>query len=125
MARHTRHSQAEEDAEQRAPGQAQTQEAEGREAESSAETNGGSGRASRTRITPEQMAPPEGGPALTGEEEASAMERAEEMVDRIAEKVGQYTSIFGRQLLRLGARAREELEDMWAEAQEIRRRAQP
>jgi hypothetical protein len=49
------------------------------------------------------------------------MERAEEMVDRLAEKVAQFTSTLGRQILRLGARAREEAEDIWAEAQDVRR----
>jgi len=48
------------------------------------------------------------------------MKRAEDMVDRIAEKVAQFTASFGRQLLRMGARAREEAEDIWAEAQHIR-----
>ena len=47
--------------------------------------------------------------------------RAEEVIDRVAERVGQFTSYLGRQVLRLGARAREEAEDMWAEAQSIRR----
>jgi hypothetical protein len=49
------------------------------------------------------------------------MRRAEEMIDRVASQVGQFTSYLGRQILRLGARAREEAEDMWAEAQNIRR----
>jgi hypothetical protein len=51
----------------------------------------------------------------------SSMERAEEMVDRIAERVSHLTSVCGRKLLRLAARAREEAEDIWAEAQSIRR----
>jgi len=57
--------------------------------------------------------------------EASTMDRAEEMVDHLAQKVAHYTSAFGRALLRLGARAREEAEDIWAEAQNIRRGGQP
>jgi hypothetical protein len=48
------------------------------------------------------------------------VERAEQMVDQIAERVGHYTSVVGRQLLRMGMRAREEAEDMWAEARSIR-----
>jgi hypothetical protein len=51
--------------------------------------------------------------------------RAEELIDRVADRVGQFTSYLGRQVLRLGARAREEAEDMWAEAQSIRRGRQP
>ena len=50
------------------------------------------------------------------------VERAEQMIDQFAERVGHYTSVVGRQLLRLGMRAREEAEDMWAEAQSIRDR---
>jgi hypothetical protein len=53
------------------------------------------------------------------------MRRAEEMIDRVAERVGEFTSYLGRKILRLGARAREEAEDMWAEAQSIRRGRQP
>jgi hypothetical protein len=53
------------------------------------------------------------------------MERAEEIVDRVAERVSQLTSTWGRKLLRLTARVREEAEDIWAEAQSIRRGEQP
>ena len=49
------------------------------------------------------------------------MQRAEEMVDRMADRVGEFTSYLGRKILQLGARAREEAEDIWAEAQSIRR----
>jgi hypothetical protein len=55
----------------------------------------------------------------------SSTERAEEIVDRVAERVSQLTSEWGRKLLRLAARAREEAEDIWAEAQSIRRGDQP
>src|SRR5437764_11326792 len=50
-----------------------------------------------------------------------SMQRAEEMVDRWGERVGYYATVAGHQLLRLAARAREEVEDIWAEAQSIRR----
>jgi hypothetical protein len=48
------------------------------------------------------------------------MQRAEEMVDRLGEQVGQYVSAFGHNILKWAARAREEAEDIWAEAQAIR-----
>jgi hypothetical protein len=57
--------------------------------------------------------------------ERSRMERAEEMVDRMAERVSEFTSVWGRKVLRLAARAREEAEDIWAEAQAIRRGETP
>jgi hypothetical protein len=47
--------------------------------------------------------------------------RAEQMVDRLAERVAGFTSTWGRRVLWLGARVKEEAEDMWAEAQSIRR----
>jgi hypothetical protein len=58
----------------------------------------------------------------TGADEArrEAMQRAEEMVDRMGEKIGHYASEFGHTVLRWFARAREEAEDIWAEAQAIR-----
>ncbi|HEY7330325.1 MAG TPA: hypothetical protein VH592_21985 [Gemmataceae bacterium] len=49
-----------------------------------------------------------------------AMRRAEEMVDRIGEQVGHYVSVLGHNILKWAARAREEAEDIWAEAQAIR-----
>jgi hypothetical protein len=61
-------------------------------------------------------------PAEAGADHA-AMQRAEEMVDRIAERIGHYAQVFGHEVLRLGARAREEAEDIWAEAQHIRQRS--
>ena len=53
------------------------------------------------------------------------MERAEEVVDRLGQRAGQIGSEVGQRLLRLAARAREEAEDIWAEAQSMRRREQP
>ena len=50
-----------------------------------------------------------------------AVARAEEMVDRMADRLGHYASVVGNKLLWLAARAREEADDIWAEAQAIRR----
>jgi hypothetical protein len=52
------------------------------------------------------------------------MQRAEEMADRLGEQVGQYVSAFGHSVLKWFARAREEAEDIWAEAQALRQRRQ-
>jgi hypothetical protein len=49
------------------------------------------------------------------------MRHAEEWVDQIGARVGEATAYLGHQLLRLGARLREEAEDIWAEAQNLRR----
>ena len=49
------------------------------------------------------------------------MDRADELVDRIAERVSTYTARWGRGVLRLFSRVREEAEDIWGEAQSIRR----
>ena len=48
--------------------------------------------------------------------------RAEALVDRAGERIGHFASLIGRRLVRMAARAREEAEDIWAEAQEVRRR---
>lgn len=50
------------------------------------------------------------------------MRRAEELVDDAGERIGHFASLVGGQLLRIAARAREEAEDIWVEAQSIRRR---
>lgn len=51
-----------------------------------------------------------------------ATARAEELLDRAGEQVGRFASELGVRLRRAAARAREEAEDVWAEAQALRRR---
>lgn len=55
-----------------------------------------------------------------GEKGAQSMERSEELVDRATQRLSQYTALAGFQIQRAAARLREEAEDMWAEAQNIR-----
>ena len=52
-------------------------------------------------------------------------ERAEELVDRMGQTLGDLASRLSLQILRGVARAREEAEDMWAEAQAIHHGDQP
>lgn len=51
----------------------------------------------------------------------TATARAEELVDRLGERVGYLASLAGWRILRTTALAREEAEDIWAEAQSVRR----
>jgi hypothetical protein len=51
-----------------------------------------------------------------------AFERAEELADQWAEQISQYTATLGQNILKWASRAREEAEDIWAEAQAIRER---
>lgn len=46
--------------------------------------------------------------------------RAEELVDRAGERVGQFATTLRQRLQVVAARAREEAEDIWAEAQSKR-----
>ena len=62
-----------------------------------------------------------GGPIKDQGDRRSATERAEATVDRLGERIGVLAAIAGFQLRRLAARAREEAEDVWAEAQSVRR----
>jgi len=55
----------------------------------------------------------------------SATERAEVLVDLLGQRVGVFASVAGFQILRLAARAREEAQDLWAEAQSVRRARGP
>lgn len=55
-----------------------------------------------------------------GRSKRPATERAEELVDRLGESVGQFASLAGLRLLRVAALVREEAEDVWAEAQSVR-----
>ena len=90
-------------------GATQTQSHEGSENESGPAGNGAARQ-------------PVGAP---GGIDPETMRRAEELVDRMGERIGHYVSFLGRGVLKLAARAREGAEDIWAEAQEIRHREQP
>lgn len=61
-------------------------------------------------------------PAIARSEESSKppKERAEELVDQFGQRFGHFAALTGLQIQRVTARAREEVEDMWAEAQNIR-----
>ena len=56
-----------------------------------------------------------------GRQSQPATERAEELVDRMGESVGYLASLAGWRLLRAAAFVREGAEDVWAEAQSVRR----
>ena len=53
--------------------------------------------------------------------ETSHVDRAEQMVERVAENVSSFTAKWGRRAWSIVSRVREEAEDMWSEAQSIRR----
>ncbi len=55
-----------------------------------------------------------------GEQEQSATARAEEVFDDAGQRVGQFALIAGQYLRQFTARAREEAEDIWVEAQNVR-----
>jgi hypothetical protein len=63
------------------------------------------------------------GTAVAQTEEAGrpATEQAEEMVDRVGQRISYSTALAGLQIQRAAARMREEAEDMWAQAQNLRR----
>lgn len=52
--------------------------------------------------------------------ERPATERAEEVVDRLAQGIGRFAALASLRVLKVAALVREEAEDMWAEAQNIR-----
>jgi hypothetical protein len=58
-------------------------------------------------------------------DDRSGLDRAEAVVDSIAAKLSTTASTWGRQLLRLGSRARESLQDFWAEVQDVRHGKKP
>lgn len=62
--------------------------------------------------------------ARTADGQTETMKRAEEMVDWLGDRARHYTSVAGYYLLWAASRVREEAEDMWAEAQTIRRKPQ-
>ena len=56
-----------------------------------------------------------------GQSQSKPAERAEVLVDQFGERLGHFLSVAGYQVRKATARAREEAEDIWAEAQAIRR----
>jgi hypothetical protein len=62
-------------------------------------------------------------PGETGPQ--TVMQRAEETADHLGERIRHYASVVGFQILRFAARVKEEAEDIWAEAQCIRRGGPP
>jgi hypothetical protein len=54
------------------------------------------------------------------QEQQPTVERAEEMVDTMGQRFSLIGTIIGLQSQRVGSRIREQFEDMWAEAQQIR-----
>ena len=50
-----------------------------------------------------------------------AMERAEELVDQAGQRAGQWMEVNGLRMRRALAFAREEIEDIWVDAREVRR----
>ncbi len=77
------------------------------------------GRTTAVAVAPEPAeAPPNGAAAA----DASSVARAEQIADRLAERCAEVTSACVRKLAWLTARAREAAEDLWAEAQSIRRK---
>jgi len=54
-----------------------------------------------------------------------AEERAEELVDRVGQTMTRWAGLAALRILKVTALAREAAEDVWAEAQSIRRRERP
>lgn len=63
---------------------------------------------------------PKATPSDGGAGEESATARAEQVFDDAGQRVGQFALIAGQYLRQFTARAREEAEDIWVEAQNIR-----
>jgi hypothetical protein len=63
-----------------------------------------------------------GQPAISPAEEPAklAQERAEKLVDAMGQRPGRFAAFVRLQVRKAAARAREEAEDVWAEAQNIR-----
>ena len=66
---------------------------------------------------PSQPAP---APREAGKSSQLAMEKADQLVGQLEQRIGHFTSLISLQVLKAAARMREEAEDMWAEAQSIR-----
>jgi hypothetical protein len=69
---------------------------------------------------------PHPSPEATGAaDDRSGLDRAEEMVDYVAERISSLTSDWGRKFLRLSSRVRESAQDFWAEVEDFRQGKKP
>jgi hypothetical protein len=80
--------------------------------------NGATGPATEA---PAQETPSSDSQPAPGTGKSAATTKAEEMVESAAVQIAVATSYIGKGFLRLVARCREELSDIWAEAQDLRR----
>jgi hypothetical protein len=71
--------------------------------------------------TPESGTTPGADAEYAGIDLSSEVQRAEALLDEVGHHTGRRLRELGRALLRTAARAREEAEDIWAEAASIRR----
>lgn len=67
----------------------------------------------------------EAGNAASANGQSDTMKRAEVLADRLALKVGVAATVVTEGLKRFFARVREEAEDVWAEAQHVRKGTKP
>jgi hypothetical protein len=63
-------------------------------------------------------------PRISEEDTQQAFIRAEELVQHTEQRVGQWSAFLSQRSQRLVARMREDLEDLWAEAQHVRQTKQ-
>jgi hypothetical protein len=97
--------------------------------ESSRHCNGARGDAKEAKAddaagTQESSGPKGASPSsgdTTSAEAKDRLDRAEEFMDQVGQRVGFFTSAVGLYLFRAAAHAREAAADLWAEAQSIRR----
>ena len=74
------------------------------------------------KVQPKTEEEKPGQPAISQAEEPAklAQERAEKLVDAMGQHLGLFAAFVGFQIQKAAARVREEAEDVWAEAQNIR-----
>ena len=74
----------------------------------------------RDQIEPPEQAAPAQPSEQAEEQNQSRTRKAEEMVDYMAQRLGSFTNTVKLNFQRTTARVREDTEDIWAEAQNIR-----
>jgi hypothetical protein len=79
------------------------------------------------KVQPKRREEKPGQPAISQAEEPAkpVQERAEKLVDAMGQRLGHFAAFVSRQIQKAAARVREEAEDVWAEAQNIRHENSP
>jgi hypothetical protein len=83
------------------------------------------GPAGANHVPPKAAPGPDPAPHVANSDDRSGLDRAEEVVHHLADRVSSWVATWGRTFLRLSSRTREAAQDFWAEVRDFREGKKP